>query len=298
MYSLQRGNSRRLLVTSANFSMAAWGSANREGELTIENFELGVCIEQATWPFDDLEAFDSDLDVATVPEPTARDSSMIMWAQAMWDGKKVEVDCRCEENGELEGKVKSASVWTTITSWTVDASDHRRRSAQVVWEDSRLPPSTVQLTCKYETVSVPIFDQRPSSERELTLPPEVDEETAQMMRDELLFEQYGGRVAADTMDQALSSSDEDLDGGSENGPEGGGHSDSYDVPAFVLARRHLRVVDNWSDQVKLVGEHATEKFERHLLRRDGELLLGAFQRQAARDETKETARAIGAQTRR
>jgi hypothetical protein len=24
---------------------------NDDGELTIENFELGVCVEQATWPF-------------------------------------------------------------------------------------------------------------------------------------------------------------------------------------------------------------------------------------------------------
>ena len=48
--------SRRLLVTSANFSTAAWGRQNEDGKLTIENFELGVCVEQDAWPFDDLEA--------------------------------------------------------------------------------------------------------------------------------------------------------------------------------------------------------------------------------------------------
>lgn len=46
VYLFKRGNSCRLLLTSANFSQAAWGSQSRNGELTIENFELGVCVEQ------------------------------------------------------------------------------------------------------------------------------------------------------------------------------------------------------------------------------------------------------------
>ena len=58
MYSLKRGNSRRLLVTSANFSPAAWGRESRDGGLTIENFELGVCVGQGAWPFEDLDVFD------------------------------------------------------------------------------------------------------------------------------------------------------------------------------------------------------------------------------------------------
>ena len=58
VYRLQRGNSRRLLVTSANFSQAAWGKRDGDGGLAIENFELGVCVEQAVWPFDELEPFE------------------------------------------------------------------------------------------------------------------------------------------------------------------------------------------------------------------------------------------------
>ena len=41
-------------------------------------------------------------------------------------------------------------------------------------------------------MSVPVFDGRPARDRENTIPPEVDENVAQSMRDELLFEQYGG----------------------------------------------------------------------------------------------------------
>ena len=62
IYSFRRGHSRRLLVTSANFSTAAWGCVSPTGELTIENFELGVCVEQAHGPFSSREEFDGDED--------------------------------------------------------------------------------------------------------------------------------------------------------------------------------------------------------------------------------------------
>ncbi len=71
-YSLRRGNSRRLLVTSANFSPAAWGRQTDIDGLAIENFELGVCIEQAAWPFNDLEPFASVDDVAIVSHLPSR----------------------------------------------------------------------------------------------------------------------------------------------------------------------------------------------------------------------------------
>ncbi|MFI5455026.1 MAG: hypothetical protein ACHRXM_06200 [Isosphaerales bacterium] len=288
VYSFKRGSSQRVLVTSANLSTAAWGRQNDDGELTIENFELGVCIEQNTWPFDDLNPFDSEQDAATVSELPSRGFSLIMWAQAVWDGKNVDVDCRCEGDGELAGEVNCAGEWTRITNWKVGA-DSRVRSTHVPWLDSKQPPLFVKLTCDQDTLRVPVFDERPSRDRENTIPPEVDEDLAQAMRDELLFEEYGGYVAADTVDAAVTLVIED-------GDEGGGsiRPDSYDVPAIVLARRHLGVVDNWANQVKRAAERRTGEFEREVLQRDGELLIEAFKRQADRDEKKESAWAIGA----
>ncbi len=46
--------------------------------------------------------------------------------------------------------------------------------------------------------------------RESTIPPEVDENLAQTMRDELLFEQYGGRVAVDAEGEAPTGIDDEL----------------------------------------------------------------------------------------
>jgi hypothetical protein len=280
LYAFRRGKSRRLLVTSANFSPAAWGRQNEDGGLTIENFELGVCVERAEWPFRGLEEFHSQEDAATVPELPGRGSALIMWARAVWDGSKVEVDCRCEASRDLAGALRSGGEWTPITNWMV-AADGRLRSAQIPWVDAKHPPFLVQLTCEQESVSVPVFDARPLRDREDTIPPEVDENVAETLRDALLFEQYGGRVAAEgggeePAEFPSESSEEDEAAGTER-------SDSYSVPAFALARRHLGVVDSWADQVKHAASGDTGVLEREWLWRDGELLIEAFKRQAERD---------------
>ena len=78
------------------------------------------------------------------------------------------------------------------------------------------PPALAQLTCEAEVVDVPIFDERPPEDREHTLPPEVDEDAAQTLRDELLFEQYGGTVADE---EAGGETDEDKDDSGEESKE-------------------------------------------------------------------------------
>ncbi len=294
VYSLNRGRSRRLLVTSANFSTAAWGRQNKDGSLTIENFELGVCTEQNTWPLDDLfdglVPFESEQYAATVTELPSRESTLIMWAQAVWDGKKVDIDCRCESDRELAAEINSAEHGqsTRITNWKAGA-DSRLCSTHVPWLDSKQPPLFVKLTCEHDTMKVPVFDERPSRDRENTFPPEVDENLAQTMRDELLFEEYGGYVAADEVDAAIPL---DVEDGDED--RGSIREDSYDVPAFVLARRHLGVVDSWANQAKRAAKRRTGEFERQVLQRDGELLIEAFKRQGDREEKKGLIWAIGA----
>ncbi len=39
----------------------------------------------------------------------------------------------------------------------------------------------------------------------------------------------------------------------DDGKDEAGHTDSYSVPAFDLARWHLGVVDSWADQVKVAA---------------------------------------------
>lgn len=297
VYCFRRGNSHRLLVTSANFSAAAWGSEGRDGELRIKNFELGVCVEQALWPLDHLEAFEDHHDVATVPELQRRSSSFITWGRAAWDGKSIAVECRCEGDRVLEGQIRSGCDWVEITNWIL--ADHGLRTAHVAWTDADRMPSLVQLRIEQEIVCIAVFDGRPWTERKNSAPPEVDEDLVQTMRDELLFEHYGGRTASAVDDEVEESEESgadipETDSADIEEAAGTGRSDSYAVPAFVLARQHLGVVDNWADQVKRVAKHDTGEFERQMLRRDGEMLIAAFERQAARDFKKGPERIIGA----
>jgi hypothetical protein len=296
VYAFKRGTSCRLLVTSANFSKAAWGRQGGNADLTIENFELGVCVEQGAWPFEDLEGFEDSDDAATVLQLQRSGEPLIAWGRAVWDGKKVEIEFRCDANRDVRGQIRnSRGRATKIGNWTV-STDARCRSARVPWTDNKRPPTDVQFMCGSDTMSLAVFDERPPKEREDTMPPEV-ENTDQALKDLLLFEQYGGRVATEFEDGQLTDGDQTPDPvDSEERTEefADRHSDSYAVPELVLARQHLGVVDNWADRVKRAAKCGTDKFERQVLRHDGEMLIEAFGRQVMRDGKKIPASAIGA----
>lgn len=319
LYAFHRGRARRLLVTSANFSPAAWGAEKTPGALTIQNFELGVCVEQASWPFDDLLAFDDLRSVATCALPPATGSSAITWAQGEWDGKAVTVMCRCEAGRQLDGRIECDRISKVISEWKA-GRDGSQRSARVAWSATTKPPVAVTLTCDKQSLIVPVFDSRPAPERAEAMPDEVSADDIEEMQDSLLFEQYGGRVAQepdhddDTDDESDTDAEDappedgrgprrDGEGGDEPAhgdtddeveDEGTARGDSYAVPAFVLARRHLTVVDCWADQVRRRASATTTAFELDLLRRDGEQLIAAFTRQAERDARKGANRALGA----
>jgi len=90
------------LVTSANFSAAAWGSESRGDLIHRELRSWDVCVNQAAWPLD-FDPFENPEDAATVSPLPRAGAALITWARAAWDGKNVAVDCRCEASGELEG---------------------------------------------------------------------------------------------------------------------------------------------------------------------------------------------------
>jgi hypothetical protein len=128
----------------------------------------------------------------------------------------------------------------------------------------------------------------------------VDKDLGQIMRDELLFEQYGGQIAEDGVNEDASGvGPDDAEPEADATADGvekptTGHVDSYAVPAFVAARKHLGVVDNWADQVNREAKRSAGTFELQMLRRDGEFLKEAFQRQETRDEKQSSSQALGA----
>jgi len=298
LYHLRRGNSRRLLITSANFSTAAWGNEDRNGVCVIENFELGVCVpvDPGDWPFDNLECFENANDIATVEAVLPRSSNLIAWANAAWDGKTIRIDCRCAQISALSGELRAGSQRVPVKTWR-QIPGSGMSTAKVAYSGSWEPPFVIDLKCLSEHLSVPIFDERSQGEREMTLPPEVDAELALLLRDQLLFEQYGGRIALEDPDTDVPDADGGLaDGeiegaGDENGSTSRSH-DSYAVPSFELARQHFDIVNNWAARLERSSGANSEALEREWLRRDGELLLNAFKRKFRADGTKNSSIAL------
>jgi len=276
VYAFKRGNSRRLLLTSANFSQTAWGKQASNGEITIENFELGVCIEQADWPFEGLKKFENHQDIATSNNPLRRSTRLISWAQATWDGKKILIECKSQ--CAVTGQVISRNEPSTIKPWTngVDGL----YAAEVRWPDSAPQPQSVLLQCESEALDVLVFDTRSLAQRETSFPDEVSASDVQAIRDKLLFERYGGKALTDAESDAASVTEDetpDLPGGANGSP---GQADSYAVDAFVVARQHLQIVDNWANQIRAAKAGSSE-FVLEVLQRDGQLLIAAFKRQTA-----------------
>jgi hypothetical protein len=273
VYAFRRGNSRRLMLTSANFSQAAWGTPAPNGGLDIENFELGVCIAQSDWPFDHLKKFEDHQDVATSPNMLLRSSRLISWAQASWDGASVLLECKCQR--ELAGQVLSGKEPLPIIFRKADANG--MYTAQIQWTDAEQIPKSVWLTCGAETLNVPVFDDRPLAARESSFPDNISEADAQAMLDQLLFERYGGKAATDDEADFEQTSKNAVFGKAGKPLGDSGATDSYAVPAFVDARQHLQTVDTWASRIAQAKQGGSE-FALEVLQRDGQLLMAAFSR--------------------
>lgn len=278
VYAFQRGNSRNLLLTSANFSQAAWGQIDRSGNLTIQNFELGVCIAQAAWPLHQLREFETFSNLATHENKLIHGHCLLPWAQACWDGKHIRLECKSQKT--VAGKVLSRKPPRKITHWRQSGID--LLSTQIPWTDSENLPQSVLLRCETEQLNVPIFDVRKPAARELTFPEEFSDFDVQALNDRLLLERYGGRAVTDDDSEfdALVSNDDDTSE-DDNANEqmeiilgSAALDDSYAVPSFVESRLMLDIVDNWVKQV----QQCSIDFIRDGLLRDGSRLMAAFER--------------------
>ena len=302
VYQFRRGKSRRLLITSANFSAAAWGKSDKNVALSIENFELGVCVQAKPWPFANLAAFKDFDDIATVLEEHGRSAPNLTWASASWNGKRVHVECRvADATLVVAGDVSADDCHEKILRWGSQAALNLR-SADVRWSDANNPPHVATLTCNDESLEVPVFDTRERRDRMTTPVPEVDEDQAELIRDELLFEKFGGPAASDSIDPGKDEADPDLapdhpvDGQRFDNSEqddASATNDSFAVATFEHARASLEIVDTWASRIAGVRDRSEARRDQRLLYEDGEALLAAFERQVGRLAAKSPTTAIG-----
>ena len=284
LYAFQRGNSRRLLLTSANFSQAAWGKLDGSGNLAIDNFELGVCIAQAAWPLGQLPEFFTLKNVATHADKLIRGHCLIPWAEASWDGKYIRLECKSQS--VVTGEVLSRKAPLKIARWLPGSG--ALMTAQIPWADAKYLPQSVALHCKAETLNVPIFDVREPAARELSFPEEILDSDVQALSDQLLLERYGGKAVTEDetgFDTPVSDDDDALVNNGLYNPNtvtsgDAASSDCYAVASFVEARQMLDIVDNWA---KLVSQAqlGSSTFMLDGLLRDGALLKAALDRKAS-----------------
>lgn len=283
LYAFQRGNSRRLLLTSANFSQAAWGKLDRSGNLTIDNFEFGVCIAQAAWPLGQLPEFEKFDSLSTHEDKLIRGHCLIPWAEASWDGKNIRLECKSES--AVAGEVLSRKAPLKIARWLRGGG--ALMAAQIPWTDTKSLPQSVVLHCETETLNVPIFDVREPAARELSFPEEISDSDVQALSDQLLLERYGGKAVTEDeidFDASVSNDDDALGDGGASGlnadsPGDAASADSYAVASFVEARLMLDIVDNWTILV-VQAQRGSNAFMLDGLKRDGALLKAAFERKA------------------
>ncbi len=288
VYAFQRGNSRRLLLTSANFSQAAWGKQAANGDLTIDNFELGVCLEQSAWPLGELRKFTNLQDAASSTAKLRRGSCLISWAEASWDGKRIQVEYKSQS--PVTGEVLSRKDPLQITRW--QSGKGTLFTAQIRWTDVKGAPQSVALHCEAETLNVPVFDTRELAAREMSYPEEISDVDVQALCDQLLFERYGGKAVAEDETDLTTVADADDGHGAEAAPSGqpgelvgdAGPKDSYAVATFLVARQMLGIVDHW---VTLVAQakQGSSPFILEGLQRDGLLLMAALNRKVVHDKS-------------
>lgn len=260
LYLLRSGRKRRLLVTSANWSVAAWGAGKRKPR----NFELGVVFE-SKWT--DLEFFDEPFappDTIPFYQPSTKEeeesTAKLEWAEASWDGRLVQL------------RARSLDRSTPITA-IVKFSDESERTmtfvggvAALQWSGAAHTPLVARFTQADAMLEVDVLDLRSPTEFSKTPLPEVDPARADALREAFLLQRYGGS---------------DVDADSSSGPGdlrrvvGGAPPTDYSVQAWVDARAAFDVVDSWR---AALDEAEAESAMRECIRLDGEALREIYSR--------------------
>ena len=230
LYLLRSRRKRRLLVTSANWSVAAWGAGN----VAPQNFELGVLFESEWTELEVLgEAFNPpDTEPFCVDRAEEEESeSTLQWAEASWDGERILVRVRSSDF--------SAPITALVTFMgSLDTGISLIDGAAVVpWKDPEHTPLTVRFTQDTARLEVDVLDLRPPTKFAETPLPEVDPNVAKALREAFLLQRYGGPVVDPNTIPSL--------GGPHRSPTVGPPAADYSVQAWIDSRTAFHVVDQW-----------------------------------------------------
>lgn len=260
LYLLRSRRRRRILITSANWSTAAWGA----GRTAPRNFELGVVFE-SKWT--DLEALGEPFDPPqTSPFCVDRIEddecvSALEWAEANWDGRHIALRARSTDS------VAPVHVLVTFTGSTEESMPLVKGEASMSWNDAERTPHAARFTQGAAVLEVDVLDLRPPTEFAATPLPEVNPAIEKALREAFLLQRYGGPVVDPESIPGL---------GDDRRPAGVSMpATDYAVQTWIESRAAFRVVDKWRAALVDAAEDAPR---REQVCMDGEALRALFAR--------------------
>ncbi|RDI98956.1 hypothetical protein DVT68_10700 [Dyella solisilvae] len=266
LYLLRSGRKRRLLVTSANWSPAAWGA----GKIKPRNFELGVVFE-SKWT--DLEALGEPFDPPdTMPFCVDRTdeerASALEWAEASWDGKRILLRARSSDSSTPISAIVFFSDGKEGNCELVDG-DPPRPWTEMPWTDATQTPLFTRFTQGTESIEIDILDLRLPTEFAKTPLPEVAPALAEALREAFLLQRYGGAVVDPESISGL--------GGGHKWPGAGTPATDYSVQEWLEASAAFDVVDNWRKALTDAETSAeSDAAQIELIKQDGKELRTLF----------------------
>lgn len=254
LYLLRSRRKRRLLITSANWSAAAWGA----GRTLPRNFELGVVFE-SEWR--DLEALGEPETVPFCVDRVEDEErvSVLEWAEASWDGECIALRARSTDS------VAPIGVVVTLAGSTEESIPLVKGEASMPWNDAERTPLAARFTQGAGVLEVDVLDLRLPCEFAKTPLPEVDPAVEKALREAFLLQRYGGPVVDPELIPWL--------GGVRRPTGGTAPATDYAVQAWIEAREAFNVVDKWR---AALDEAAAEAPRREQVCIDGEQLRALF----------------------
>jgi hypothetical protein len=260
LYLLRNRRKRRLLVTSANWSLAAWGA----GKSPPRNFELGVLFESEWTELESMcDLFDPPDTVPFCVDRSDDDerTSALEWAEASWDGKRIRLQARSSKPGEPIVAIVTFAGGTERAFSLVDGA------ATVPWKDAEYTPLGARFAQGAQALAVDVLDLRPPAEFAKTPLPEVDPSLSAVLREAFLLQRYGGGVVDPDFIPGLS--------GGHMTPGVGAAAADYSVQAWLDARAAFHVVDQWC---AALVKAQTDPVLLERVRLDGEALRTLYER--------------------
>jgi Tyrosyl-DNA phosphodiesterase len=258
LYLIQAGKKNSLLVTSANWSASAWGS----GDVRPKNYELGVLVDTEWTALGELK--NTNFNPFCIDrEEEDSDDSAIYWAEACWDGQKIQLHARsaCEATA-VEIVVSSEHQYEMTRACSDEV-------ASLPWNEENGIPVTAQFKQGIHQLTVNVVDLRTLTDFSKTPLPEVDPKVQQALRDKLLLERYGGPVVdSEASFQRVIPQD-------KASVRVGSPATDYSVSAWTDARDGFGVVDQWQ---KAYEEAMSVPHQKEHLQHDCERLKEIFQK--------------------